>query len=125
MKGCLAMTNVQSLNYQGKKIIYIDFSNCQPKDASEIMEHAKAVISQEPPNSLLTLTNVTNLRFDIELSQQFKAYTEFNKPYVKAAAIIGAAGLLKSGFQFVAHFAKRDIRAFDTKDEALDWLVNQ
>jgi hypothetical protein len=118
------MGDVQILDSKGKKIVYIDFANCSPEDALSVMTKAKQVISKLPLGSVLTLTNLTNMHFNPGSSQQFKEYTEHNEPYVKAAAIYGAKGLLKTLYQFFTNRSKRELELFETKEEALEWLTN-
>ena len=118
------MGDVQILDSKGKKIVYIDFSGCSPEDALSVITKAKTVIGKLPLDSVLTLTNLTNMRFDPSTSSHFKEYTEYNEPFVKAAAIYGVKGLLKSIYQFFAHRSKRELKLFETKEEAIDWLTS-
>jgi hypothetical protein len=48
-----------------------------------------------------------------------------NAPWVKASAVIGVSGLLQVALIAVTRFSKRNILAFSTKEEALDWLAAQ
>jgi hypothetical protein len=65
------------------------------------------------------------LHFDREILTMFSGYTAANKPYIKASAIIGIAGLLNIALSSVERTAIRDIHSFDSETEALDWLVAQ
>jgi hypothetical protein len=52
-----------------------------------------------------------------------KDFTTHNKPYVKAAAIIGISGIKKIIFEAVMMFSRRKIHIFNDMTEAKDWLV--
>jgi hypothetical protein len=118
------MGDVQIFDLKGKKIVYIDFSNCSPEDALSVMTKAKEIIGKQPLGSILTLTNLTDMHFNPSSNQQFKEYTDHNQPYVKAAAIYGMKGLLKSLYQFFSKRSKRELELFETREEALEWLTN-
>lgn len=117
------MERVRFIQYGGKDILLVDFSDCKPDEAHLIIDKAKALICTRPEQSLLTLTDVTNLRFDEKISDRMKEYAAHNKPFVRAAAVVGIVGLKKIMFQAVMMFSKRNLHVFDTVDLAKTWLV--
>lgn len=122
------MEKVQIIEYKGKKIIEMDFQNYTYTDidtVKAIVEESKKLISAQPPNSALTLTNVTKLRFSTELVEVFGKFTECNKPYVKHGAIVGIVGLNKVAYNAVMKFSGRNIPLFSEREEALEWLFQQ
>jgi hypothetical protein len=118
------MNEVQTLNHQGKEIVYIDFSVCENKPRLfEVIQEAKSVLKKHPLNSVLTLTNLTNVHFDSEVVKAFEEYSAENKPFVKAAALIGVSGFQKVIHSIITRVTKRNIPTYDSKQEAMDWLV--
>lgn len=117
------MERVRFVQHGGKDILLVDFSECKPDEAHLVIDKAKALISTKPMQSLLTLTNVTNLRFDEKLNDHMKEYAAHNKPFVRAGAVVGIVGLKKIIFQAVMMFSKRKLDVFDTVDQAKTWLV--
>src|SRR5690554_616952 len=97
----------------------------QRQEVLDLIEEAKTFISKQAPNSLLTLTNGTGLRFSMELIDTLKDFTTHNEPYVKAAAIVGVKGIQKIAYDTVMRFTKRNIPIFPSVEEAMDWLVEQ
>ena len=77
------------------------------------------------PNSLVTLTNVTGLRFSMELINIIKDFSTHNQPFVKAAAIVGISGIQKIAYDSVIKITKRNIPLFPSVEEAMDWLFEQ
>jgi hypothetical protein len=116
---------VQILEYKGKRIIYMDFTNIDRKKSAEILEQIKPTIKAEPLNSVLTLVNVTGLVFSTEMLKAFKEFTEHNKPYVKAGAVVGIKGIQKIAYDAVMKFSERQLPLFETVDEAKEWLSQQ
>lgn len=117
------MERIKFIRRNGKEILLLDFSNCHIKDWMPAIEEAKKIIKTRPENSLLTLTDVTNALFNEEISQKMKEFTAHNKPYVKAAAVVGITGLKKIIFDAVLLFSKRKLHTFDTIEQAKDWLA--
>lgn len=119
------MKRVQLIEYKGKKITSLDFSSCDKKLIPDLIEEAEALVKTQPLNSVLTLTDLTDFRFDAKMIELFKELTAHNKPYVKAGAIIGIKGLQKVAYDAVMRFSNRNIPLFSDRQEALEWLINQ
>lgn len=119
----MASERVKFINHGGKDILFLDFTGCNTNEVLAIIEESKKIIRTRPEGSLLTLTDVTNARFNEVVTERMKELTAYNKPYVKAAAIIGIAGFKKIIFEAVMMFSKRKIHIFENVHEAKEWLV--
>lgn len=117
------MERVKFIQHSGRDILLLDFSECSAGDACSVIDQAIPVIKTRQPDSLLTLTDVTNMRFDDKLSQKMKEFTAHNKPYVRAAAVVGVTGLKKILFDAVMIFSKRKFHAFEDREKAKTWLT--
>ena len=115
---------VKFITHHEKEILYLDFSNTLPAEVLQTIEEAKRVISTRPEGSILTLTDVTNARFNDAVSDGLKQFTAHNKPYVKAGAVIGVTGLKRIIFSAVVTFSRRNLEAFDDVEKAKHWLAN-
>ncbi len=115
---------VKFITHQEKRILFLDFSNSEANDVLRTIEDAKRLISANPEQSLLTLTDVTNARFNEEVGKGMKQLTAHNRPYVKAAAVVGITGIKRIILGAVMAYAKRNIEPFDDMEEAKKWLVN-
>ncbi len=83
------MERVRFIRHSDKEILFLDFSSCKPGEVFLVIDKAKPVIAGQPEKSLLTLSDVTNARFDDTVSQRMKEFTAHNKAFVKAAAVVG------------------------------------
>ncbi len=119
------MGRVELLEHAGKRIVAIDFSHCGPAQLGPLFDEAKKLIAAQGTGAALTLTDVTETRFDDEISKSFKTYLEHNKPFVKAAAVLGLSGLRKALFTAINVAVRRDVRPFDDRESALTWLASQ
>jgi hypothetical protein len=52
-----------------------------------------------------------------------KSRVAANAPYVRRAAVIGITGLQRLIYEAVQKFSQRNIPLFDSREEALAWLV--
>ena len=115
---------VKFITHRGKEILFLDFSNCKADEALKVIEDAKKAVITKPKNSLLTLTDVTDARFNDAVTNGLKELTAHNKPYVKAAAVVGITGLKKILFSAVMAFSKRNIESFSDVEQAKSWLAS-
>ncbi len=119
------MSRVQFMDHKGKQILYLNFAQAKAGEVLETISHAKAIIAAQPPNSVLVLTNVTNAGFNSEVSDAMKQFVTHNKPFVKASGVVGITGLKQIIYNAVVKFSGRNLVAFDTFDQARDWLAEQ
>jgi len=114
---------IRFIQYEGKKILHLDFSRCKADEILNTITKAKKVIATHPERSLLTLTDVTDARFSDAVAQEMKAFTAHNRPYVRAAAVVGVTGLKRIIFEAVIAFSGRKISTFDSIEKAKQWLI--
>ena len=120
------MERTRFIEHRGKRILLLDYSGIQnPEQAIATIEHSKTVVAQHPPHSLLVLTDVKDARYNSAVLQAMKELAAHNGPYVRASAIVGMGGLHRIAYQAVLLFTRRKIPAFDTREQALDWLAEQ
>jgi hypothetical protein len=118
---------LQVLEYKRKEILFLDFSYCTSKEEfMSVIDTAKEWLKDKDPNSVLTLTDVTDAHFNKEIITLMKELTLHNKPYVKAGAVVGITRpLVKLAYNTVMAFSKRTLPIFDTQDQAKEWLITQ
>ena len=119
------MERISFIEHKGKQILHLDFARTGPDDVFRIIEEAKQVIKDQPPMSLRTLTDVTDLKFNTAAADAMKEFANHNKPYVTAAAVVGVTGLKQIIYNAVVRFTGRNLVAFDTDGQAKDWLATQ
>jgi hypothetical protein len=118
-------TRVMFIRHKNKEILSMDFSKCNTGEFLAAIEKARGIISQQSPNSLLTLTNVNDFTFNKEMSRAMKEFATHNKPFVKAAAVVGVGGLKKIIYDAIQRFSNSDFMYFNDIESAKDWLAVQ
>lgn len=117
------MGEAKFINFQGVQILRIIFPDGSlKKDVLETLENAKQIIDSQPPDSVYTLTFLGEFRYDKEITAAFKEYIAHNKPFVRAAAVVGVTGLKKVIYNSFMYFTQRSVIACDTEQEGLDFL---
>lgn len=125
MKSSEVMTRAKFSKHRDKMILNFDFSDLDHDDASQLCEYVKGMISRMPKGSVLTLVNVTNVKYDAAFRELSNELAEHNKPYVLAGAVIGVEGWKKLILWATTKFTGRNnLKAFDDLEEAKEWLVN-
>lgn len=122
----VADERVRWIEHKGKKILFHDLSNIMDSEvALETFARSKEIIAKCEPRSILTLTTVANSRFNPEIIAGLKDLATHNKPFVRYGAVTGVTGLLRVIFVTVTQLTGRTMTAFDTIEEAKDWLAAQ
>jgi hypothetical protein len=120
------MPKYQWIQHKGKRILFMDIASQTTEEFIDITERIKQVVIKEPPKSILCMVNVKDGKFNNEISQIIKEFAKYCEPYVKVTASVGVEGLKKIIHNAVIMFTgNKDIVLKDTKEEALDWLVEQ
>jgi hypothetical protein len=118
-----AGNRVRFILHMGKRVLSIDYSNCDVATMKAVADEGHRLIAREPLNSVLTLNDVTGSGFDQESVEVLKSRVAANRPYVKRAAVIGISGLQRLIYEAIKLFTKRTIPNFSSRQEALDYLV--
>jgi hypothetical protein len=111
------------VTHQGKKILLIDLTNCPAEEVLMVADEVRQIVTAEPPKSVLTLSDLTDAQFNRAAVTRMKEVAVFDRPYVKRAAVVGAESLPKVFYEALQTFSQREFRRFQTREEAMDWLV--
>jgi len=112
------------LEHKGKQVVLVNLAGCGPQTTFSILDEAAEKIAKFPPKSALILTDSTDATYNAEVSAAMKVFSSKNTPYVRGSAVVGADGMRKVLVSAIRVATKRDIRTFDGREEALDWLVS-
>ena len=117
------MAYYQLVMHHNTQILLADFSHTKPKEQLLAFPEVQEQISAMPAKSVLLLTDVTNAVYNSASSRAIKEWSSKNTPFIKASAVVGASGFLATVLAGIRLFTGRDIRSFDTRNEAMDWLI--
>lgn len=116
---------VSTIAVGNKSVILVDCSNKTSEQTGEIrdiLEKAKALVASKPEKSVHIITDVTNTKFNNEISGMFKEFAVANTKYVKASVIVGVSGMQMIVLSAVKALTKRDFHLSNTLAEAKEYL---
>ena len=116
---------VRLITHKGKRIVLIDLTNCSAGDVMQTMAVVRQVVTAQPRGSVLTLSDFAGAEFSRDAVTRMKEVAVFDRPYVRRAAVIGAESLPKVYYEALKIFSRREFPRFETREEALDWLVGE
>jgi hypothetical protein len=116
---------VRFITHQRKQILLVDLSNCSAGEVEKIIRALPELVATQPRGSVLVLSDFTGACFDQEAIRTMKEAAVFDKPYVKKSAWVGADKLPEELSQELRKFSRREFPVFETRDEALIWLVRE
>jgi hypothetical protein len=120
-----AEDRLRFIKHKGHAIFLIDFTHCSPKELLLLLDQVRADVARHAPGSVLTLVDLSGAQFDKTVSTRMKEVLVLDRPYVKKSAWVGSESLPHVFFENFKSFSQRDLPAFKTREEAMDWLVEE
>lgn len=117
------MERVRFITHEGKKILLSDLSGATPKDVIQAAEEVKRLAAAEPRGTVLVLSDLSGAEFSKDAVTRIKEVAVYNRPFVRKSAFVAADNLPKVFFDAIRNFSQRDFHRSATREEALDWLV--
>jgi hypothetical protein len=109
--------------HHGKAIMLIDCSHLNVKEMMIMLDLIQHTVVRHEKNSLLVLADMNDVHLDRTTAQRMKEVLTLDRPYVKRAAWIGSQSVPKVYVENFKSFSQREFRAFETREEAMDYLV--
>ncbi|HTZ95875.1 MAG TPA: hypothetical protein VMB18_05730 [Terriglobales bacterium] len=116
---------IRFIQHEGHNILLIDLSGCSAPEVKRIAGLIPKFVTTHPKHSLLILTDFTGAEFDRDAVTTMKEGLVFDRPHVKKSAWIGTENLPKVFYEHMKAFSQRELPTFKTREEALDWLVQE
>jgi hypothetical protein len=113
------------VKHKGQAIYVIDFSHCSGKEMMVLLDLVRADIARHAPGSVLTLADVSGAQMDKKVATRVQEVLVLDRPYVKRSAWVGTESLPKVFYEHFKNFSQRELPAFKTREEAMDWLVEE
>ena len=114
---------IRFFTHLSKQILLIDLSKCSAAEVEEVLRALPDVVTARPLGSVLALSDFTGASFDAEGIRVFKETAAFDKPFVRKSAFVGTKNLPQGFVESLKKFSRREFPTFETRDEALAWLV--
>jgi len=116
---------IHFISHKGKKILLMDCTNCSPDELERIARLVPQFAATNPKGSVLLLADFTGAKFHKRIMDSIKEGIVLDRPYLKRSAWVGVDGLPKVFYENLKAFSQRDLPTFNTREEALEWLVSE
>ncbi|OGI11040.1 MAG: hypothetical protein A2Y40_00145 [Candidatus Margulisbacteria bacterium GWF2_35_9] len=116
------MSGSQFINHKGKNIFLMEYPG-EIDQLKKMIGEAKKTIATQSPQSVLALSDLRQVDLTNETTEIFKDFTNHNKPYIKASALVGISGMKKIIVNTISTLYRRNFKIFDTVDEAKNYLA--
>jgi hypothetical protein len=113
------------IKHKGHAIFLIDFTHCAAKELLVLLDLVRADIARHAPGSVLTLVEVAGAEIDKTIATRIKEVLVLDRPYVKRSAWVGTESLPQMFYEHFKTFSQRDLPTFKTREEAMEWLVQE
>jgi hypothetical protein len=114
---------IQFITYKDKRILLVDCSNCTVEQLEQLSALVPARVTAEPRGSVLLLADFTGATFDRNTVDRLKPSLVFDRPHIKRSAWVGVERIPKVFYEHLKVFSQRELPAFKTREEAMEWLV--
>jgi hypothetical protein len=113
------------IKHKGHAIYLIDFTHCAAKELLLLLDQVRADIARHEPGSVLTLADFTRAEVDKSVATRLKEVLVLDRPYVKRSAWVGTESLPHVFYEHFKSFSQRELPLFKTREEAMEWLVEE
>lgn len=119
------MDRVRFIAHRDTEILLIDLTNRGAEEVMRIVSEVPDIVTAQPHKSVLILSDLTGAQFSREAVTRMKEVAVFDRPFVKKSAMVGAKSLPEVFYKALQTFARREFPRFNTKEEAMDWLIKK
>jgi hypothetical protein len=111
------------MDYQGKRILYVDYREMKPKDIMPLMKETNDAVAASR-GKVLILGHVKGAVVTREVMEYLKRSASMVLRHrAEKIAVVGATGLMAVFFDsFLVALERNNARKFGTEEEALKWL---
>jgi hypothetical protein len=120
-----APERLRFIKHKGQAIFLIDFSQCKGKEMLLLLDQVRADVARHAPGSVLTLADFSGAHVDKAVATKIKQVLVLDRPYVKKSAWVGTESLPRVFYENFKNFSQREFPTFETREEAMEWLVKE
>ena len=114
---------IHFIEHQGQQILLLDFSHANAHEMQLLLEYVRITVAQHAHESIVTLGDYTGSTVDHAVATKIKEVLTLDRPFVKKTAWVGTESIPNAFMENFQSFSQRQIVTFKTREEAMDWLV--
>ena len=117
------MDRIVFLTFRNRQVLMADLSDCSPEDLAVVIDEVPKHVTKEPLGSVLLLADFSRSVFTRETVEHLKLAAVFDRPHLEKSAWVLTSNLDKTLYESIRSFSGREIPTFKTREEALEYLV--
>jgi hypothetical protein len=90
-----------------------------------LLRQVRATVAKHGPKSVLILADYIGAEIDHTVAMKIKEVLALDRPFVKKAAWLGTEHISHALSENFHMFSQRETARFKTREEALEWLVQE
>jgi hypothetical protein len=111
------------VKHKGQTIFVVDCSHCSANEMMALAEQVRMVVARHTRGSVLLLADFNHAEVDKKVARRLKEVLTLDRPFVKRSAWVHAESVPHVFYENIKSFSQREIPTFKTREEAMDWLV--
>jgi hypothetical protein len=116
---------IRYITHRGQRILLVDHSGCTAAELATMCDLVPSYVTLEPENSVLLLADFSNVQIDRDALEHVKLAAVFDRPHLKRSAWVITPSFPKAFYENVKAFSVRELRIFQTREQALSYLVGE
>ena len=116
---------IRYITHRGQRILLVDHSGCTAVQLAAMCDLVPSYVTPEPDNSVLLLADFSNAQIDRDALEHVKLAAVFDRPHLKRSAWVITPSFPKAFYENVKAFSVRELRIFQTREQALSYLVGE
>jgi hypothetical protein len=111
------------VTHKDREFFLIDLTAADKKEVLNLLPQIQSTITEKPRGSVLVLADFSGAQVDKAVATRLKEVLVFDRPFVKRAAWVGTENLPNVFYEGFKQFSQRDFPRFKTREEAMQWLL--
>ncbi len=117
------------IDYQGRRIFYIDLSGfgrdelAFDKELTETVTTVGQEMYAQPLNTILVLVDLRDTNMTREIQKLISERIADTRKYIRKTAVVGMAGIQKIFLDYFARLAGSATVGFGNTEAAMQWLI--
>ena len=116
---------IRYIKHKGKEVLLVDVSHCTAEEVAAISRLVPNYVTSQPRGSVLLLGDFTGAHVDRNATEPLKRGMVLHRPHLKRSAWVGTESIPHVFYENLKRFSQRELTSFETREEALDWLVEE
>lgn len=114
---------IHFITHKDKQILLIDFTDATVQQMLLLLEYVQITIAKHGRDTVLTLADFKGAQVDRTVATRMKEVLTLDRPFVKKSAWVGTENLPRVFYENFQTFSQREFPTFNSREEAMDWLV--